>query len=200
MKKLILIGGGGHAKSCVDVINSEKKFKILGLVDKKKTNISNYNYLGDEQYLENISRHKKIFIFISIGFIKSPETRIRIFKKFKKKNFKFATIISSLSYVSNSASIREGSMIHHFAIVNRDASVGSNSIINTSAIVEHDVKVGNNCHISTGSIVNGGVIIGDGTFVGSGSVIKEGVKIGKNCIIGMGTIVKKDLKNFSVLK
>ena len=139
----------------------------------------------------------KKYSFLSLSDLLSlPKLELEFLKNLKK-NFKFATI-PSLSYVSNSASIREGSMIHHFAIVNRDASVGSNSIINTS-IVEHDVKVGNNCHISTGSIVNGGVI-GDGTFVGSGSVIKEGVKIGKNCIIGMGTIVKKDLKNFSVLK
>jgi len=200
VKKLILIGAGGHAKSCIDVINSEKKFKIYGLIDKKKSNISRYNYLGNEKYLEKIQSNKKCFIYISIGFIKSPKNRIDIFKKFKKMNFRFATIISSLSYVSTSASIGEGSMIHHFAVVNSDAVIGLNSIINTSAIIEHDVKVGNNCHISTGAIVNGGATIGDGTFVGSGSIIREKVKIGKNCIIGMGSIVKKDLKNFSVLK
>ena len=36
MKKILLIGGGTHFNSCIDVINSQKKFKILGFVDKKK--------------------------------------------------------------------------------------------------------------------------------------------------------------------
>ena len=36
MKKIILIGAGGHCKSCIDVIEIQKKFKILGLVDNKK--------------------------------------------------------------------------------------------------------------------------------------------------------------------
>lgn len=34
MRKIILIGAGGHAKSCVEAINSQKKFKISLLVDK----------------------------------------------------------------------------------------------------------------------------------------------------------------------
>jgi FlaA1/EpsC-like NDP-sugar epimerase len=36
MKKIILIGGGGHSKSCIDVIENENKYKIVGIVDKKK--------------------------------------------------------------------------------------------------------------------------------------------------------------------
>ena len=36
MKKIILVGAGGHAVSCIDVIRQEKKFKISGLVDNKK--------------------------------------------------------------------------------------------------------------------------------------------------------------------
>ncbi|MBI4309254.1 MAG: acetyltransferase, partial [Candidatus Omnitrophica bacterium] len=35
-KNLILIGGGGHCKSCIDVIESENKFKIAGIVDTKE--------------------------------------------------------------------------------------------------------------------------------------------------------------------
>ena len=35
-KNIILIGAGGHAKVCIDVIESEKKFKIVGLIDNKK--------------------------------------------------------------------------------------------------------------------------------------------------------------------
>ena len=36
MKQIILIGGGGHCKSCIDVIENGNKYKIRGIIDKKK--------------------------------------------------------------------------------------------------------------------------------------------------------------------
>ena len=201
MKNLILIGAGGHAKSCIDVINSSKKFKILGLIDNTKTKkLLNYKILGDDKYLDKFKNNKKILTFISIGFIKSPQTRIKLFNRIKKLKFNFPVVISKHAYVSKSSKILEGTIVHHFVVINSNAKIGFNTIINTSATIEHDVVVGNHCHISTGAILNGGVRIGDGTFVASRTVIREGVKIGNNCIIGMGMVVKKDLKNFSVVK
>ena len=36
MKEIILVGAGGHAKSCIDVIEKENKFKIICLIDKDR--------------------------------------------------------------------------------------------------------------------------------------------------------------------
>ena len=47
MIKIILVGAGGHAKSCIDVIETVKNFKIVGLIDNnlnKKKNIKLSNY------------------------------------------------------------------------------------------------------------------------------------------------------------
>ncbi len=33
MKKIILIGAGGHVRSCIDVIEQSKKYEIFGLID-----------------------------------------------------------------------------------------------------------------------------------------------------------------------
>ena len=43
MNRIVLIGAGGHAKTCVDVIEQEKKFKISFLLDKQ---IKKKNYLN----------------------------------------------------------------------------------------------------------------------------------------------------------
>ena len=84
MKKIILIGAGGHAESCLDVILLTKKFKILGFIDKTKNiNLLNYKVLGDERYLEKVSK-KKINLHISLGFIKSPKKESKYFKRLKK--------------------------------------------------------------------------------------------------------------------
>ena len=187
MKKIILIGAGGQAKSCIDVIHLTKKYKIEGFIDiKKKKKILNYKVLGNEQYLKKLNK-KSYYLHVSLGFIKSPSKRIKIFSEFRKLNFKFPIIL-------------DGTIIHHNTVINFGAKIGFNCIINTSAIIEHGAKIGNNCHISTRAVINGDVAVQDNTFIGSGSVIREGVKIGKNCFIGMGQIVTKDISNNSVIK
>ena len=41
MRKIILIGAGGHAKACIDVIEEENKYKIIGVIEKVKTKKKN---------------------------------------------------------------------------------------------------------------------------------------------------------------
>ena len=200
MKKIILIGAGGHAKSCIDVILLTKKYKILGFIDqKKKINIFNYKVLGDESYLKKF-KQKNCYLHLSLGFIKSPAKRIKIFNEFRKLNFKFPKIISPRAYVSKNAKILDGTIVHHNAVINFEAEVGNNNIINTSAIIEHGSKIGNNCHISTRVVINGDAVVKDNTFIGSGSVIREGVKIGRNSFVGMGQIITKNIPDNSVVK
>ena len=64
MKNIILIGAGGHCKSCIDVIESEKKYKIVGLIDKNKNSINkNYKILGDYNILELAAGSAKLIYF-----------------------------------------------------------------------------------------------------------------------------------------
>ena len=58
MKKLILIGAGGHAKSCIDVIESTQKFKILGFIDNKKIKDLKYDVLGNDKYLKYLKNEE----------------------------------------------------------------------------------------------------------------------------------------------
>ena len=200
MKKIIIIGCGGHASSCIEVIEHSKKYEIYGLVCEKKSNkYSNYKILGNDKSLESIKK-KCSNALIGIGQIKTFKIREKLFKILKKKGFKLPSIIAKSSFVSNFSKIGESTIVMNNAFINRNALVEKNTIINTGAIIEHDVQIGSNCHISTGSIINGGAKIGDGTFVGSGSVINQGVTVGRNCIISSLTKIKKDLKDGSIIK
>ena len=199
MEKIILIGGGGHCKSCIDVIEMQKKFRIIGLIDKKKNFFSlNYKIIGTDKNLKKFSKKIK-YALVTTGQIKNSKIRENLFKKLKKNGFKLPVIISPLSYVSKHASIGEGSIVMHGSIINAGAKIGKNCIINSRALVEHDAIVGDHCHLSTGSIVNGGVVIKKNSFIGSGAVIKQDVKIGKNCFINANLFLSKNLKDNSKL-
>ena len=200
MKKLILVGAGGHAKSCLEVIELTKKFKILGFVDNSKKGLfEKFKILGNDDYLKKIKNKSKIYIIITIGQIKNYKKRSNLFKKLQKFGFKIPVIISKSASVSKFSKIGNGTMVFNSVIINRSVEIGKNCIINSGALLEHDVKIGSNTHISTRAIINGNVKVGSNTFIGSGTIIKQGVSIGKNCIVGMGSIVKKNLKNYSII-
>jgi len=201
MNKIIIIGAGGHSKSCIDVIEEQNKFKIAGLIcneDKYIDGLDSYDIIGQDNDLKKL-RKKYDSSLIGIGQTKTSLKRKKIYKLLKSLNYKLPVIISPNAYVSKKANIGEGSIIMHGAIVNAGAMVGNNCIINSLSLIEHDTVVGNHCHISTGAILNGGVTIGDNTFIGSQVVTKELIKISSNCIVGAGTTVVKNVKENSTI-
>jgi sugar O-acyltransferase (sialic acid O-acetyltransferase NeuD family) len=195
VRNLVLIGAGGHAKACLDIIEDFSDFNILGFVDnKKQENCSSYKVLGDDAFLSEL-RADCDYAFITVGQIKSSEIRRRLYQELKTLKFSIPSFVSKASIFSNNASIGDGSIAMHGSIINSEASIGINCILNSKSLIEHEVSLGDFCHISTGAIVNGGCTIGNDTFIGSGSIIKEGIKIGDNCIIGANTFVNSDLEN-----
>ena len=201
MDKILLIGAGGHARSCIDVLEEEKQFEIAGLIEKGES-ISNeslgYPVIGTDDDLKVLRQQYKNAL-ITVGQIKSPKIRIKLYQLLKELDFTLPVIISSQAYVSKHAQIGEGSIIMHGVIINANAKIGNNCIINNRALIEHDAVIGDHCHIATGAIINGEVSVGNETFIGSGAITKQCISIGNNCIVGAGIILKNDVKhNLSV--
>jgi sugar O-acyltransferase (sialic acid O-acetyltransferase NeuD family) len=200
--EIILIGAGGHARSCIDVIEQSGQFKIAGLVEKGKLNNKEnlgYPIIGTDDDLQNL-RQKYSHSLITVGQIKSPKIRIKLYQLLKELDFTLPVIVSSQAYVSKHAQIGEGTIIMHGVIINANAKIGNNCIINNRALIEHDAVIGDHCHIATGAIINGEVSVGNETFIGSGTVTKQAISIGNNCIIGAGVVLKNDIESNKVVK
>ena len=196
-KKIILVGGGGHCKSVIDVAESAG-YTILGILDRAEKvghEILKYKVIGTDDDIVKFVNHAEFIV--SVGQIKSPDLRILLHNKIVAVGGTLATIISPYAHVSEYARIGEGTVIMHHAIVNADASVGRGCIINTLADIEHDVVIGNYCHVSTGAIINGGVHIQDCTFIGSQSVVNQNVHITGGVISSL-SVVNKDLSKKGV--
>ncbi len=192
-KEIILIGGGGHCRSCIDVIEVNNEFKIAGIVerlgtDKAKT-ILGYPVIGSDNDLESL-KLKYDYAFITIGQVGSSNLRQKLFNRLKKLKYTLPVIVSPLAHVSKHARIGEGSVVMHQAIVNAGADIGKNCILNTRCLIEHDVKIGNHTHISTAVVINGQVVIGSGSFVGSNATIVHGANLLDNYFFKAGTLIK----------
>jgi sugar O-acyltransferase (sialic acid O-acetyltransferase NeuD family) len=194
LPQILLIGAGGHAAACIDVIEQEHRFQIagiLGLPEEVGRTVLGYSVLGVDSDLGNYAARYQ-HALVCIGQIKSPKLRIKLYDSLKSAGFNLPTIISPTAHVSTHAVLGEGTIVMHGTIINARASIGRNCIINSRALVEHDVQIGDHCHVATAVVVNGGVFVGTGSFIGSNSAIRQSVKIGEHCVIGMGEVVKSD--------
>ena len=189
-EKIILIGGGGHCKSVIDVIEMQNRYEIMGIVDKKEflgKDVLGYKVIGCDDDLETLFHGCKNAV-ITVGQIKSNEVRVKLFDKLKSIGFNLPAIISPLAYVSKHSFVDEGSVVMHHALVNSNTKIGKNCIINTKALIEHDAVVEDNCHISTGAVVNGGVLVKKDTFYGSNATSKEYIEV--SGFIKAGSVAK----------
>lgn len=200
--QIILIGGGGHCVSCIDVIEERDQYVIAGIIDlpeRKGAIINTHEVIGSDADLPRLA-DKVPYFFVTIGQIKDSTKRVTLFNKLKELGVEVPTIVSHKAYVSKNADIGEGTIVMHGAIINTLARVGKNCIINTSSLIEHNAVIEDHCHISTGAIVNGGAKVRKNTFLGSNSVTRENIEIGCNSIIGCGVRVSQSLPENSIVR
>jgi hypothetical protein len=80
-RELIVIGAGGHSRSCIDTIEREGKHKIAGLVGlSQQVGSSQFGYevLATDSELDELARQFQ-YAFVALGQIHSPEPRIRLY-------------------------------------------------------------------------------------------------------------------------
>jgi sugar O-acyltransferase (sialic acid O-acetyltransferase NeuD family) len=185
-ERIILIGGGGHCKSCIDVIEQAGAYQIVGIVDNKREQdceILGYKIIGTDDDLPKLVYEYKNAM-ITIGQIKNSQKRIEIFETLKGLVANLPVIISPLAYVSEHARIAEGTIVMHHALINADARIGRNCVINSKALIEHDAIIEDFVNIAPGADVSGNVLIEKGAYVGANATILQGESIQKKMVIG----------------
>ena len=193
MKPLILVGGGGHCKSVIEAAESAG-YSILGVLDMPEEvgkEILSTKVIGTDDDIQTYV--DKAEFVITVGFIKNPAVRIKLYNRIKASGGKLATVIASTAYVSKYATFGEGTVVLHHAFVNADAKVGCNVILNNFVNIEHDAVIGDQCHISTGAMVNGECKVGERCFIGSQSVWANCITVGDDIIVGAGSVVRKSI-------
>lgn len=193
--KLILIGGGGHCKVCIDVIEQTGQLEIIGILDLAElvgTSILDYPIIGTDEDVVKFVELGYSFL-ITVGQIKSSILREKLFNILKENNAIIATIVAPSAHVSKYSKIGIGTIVMHHVIINAGVIIGDNCIVNNKSDIEHDTIVGNHTHISTGAILNGDCKIGDGVFIGSNTTVANQITIEDNAVIGAGSVVIKNI-------
>jgi sugar O-acyltransferase (sialic acid O-acetyltransferase NeuD family) len=197
VRPILLIGGGGHCRACIDVVESTAQFQIRGIVERPgaaRGEVLGYPIVGSDDDLPAICS-RDLSALVTVGQLTSADLRVHLASRLRDLGLELATVVSPRAQVSRFATIGPGTVVMHGAVVGPGAHIGANCIINSQALIEHDAQVGDHCHISTGALVNGGTVVAEGCFVGSGAIIFHGLRIGARSVIGSGALVRVDLSD-----
>ena len=135
MEKIVIIGCGGHAKSVVDIIERERKYEIVGFVDRELNELFEYRgykiIATDENLHELLSSGIRNAV-IGIGFMGESNVRENLYRKLQKAGFKFPVIVDPTAVIALDAEIMDGTVIGKNVVVNSEAHIGENVILNTA--------------------------------------------------------------------
>ena len=190
-KDIVLIGGGGHAFSVADAIESSLDYSILGYTDESDLN-NGYKYLGTDDVLTDVFS-KCPFAAVGVGFLGKGVVRDQIYTKLKTIGYNLPQIVDESAVISKGSRIAEGTFVGKATVINSAAVIGKMCIINTGAIIEHRCVIGDFTHVAVGAVVCGEVQVADHTLIGANSTVIQGVRIGAKCIVGAGSIVLGDV-------
>lgn len=194
MSKLVLVGGGGHCKSVLDVIKTQNRYEEVLILDKSQhvgERLLGYEIIGTDDMLMELLEQGVHHAFITVGGIGNAFIRSKLWDMLKKYHFHLPNIIDQSAVIARDVELGSGIFIGKNAVINSQVMIDDFSIINTAAVVEHGCKIGKLAHVSVGAVLCGDVTVQTGAFIGANSTVIQGKVIGSNSIIGAGcTIVK----------
>ena len=185
MKKLIIIGAGGHGKVLCDIAEKTEKYsEIAFLDDSAEGERLGYPIIGKTaDFVKHINDTEFI---VGIG---STVARERIMRMLSDSGACIATLVHPSAVIGKDVEIGEGSVIVAGAVINPSAKIGRGCIINTHASVDHDCIVGDLAHIAPDATVAGESRIGERTWVGAGATVSNGITVTSDCLLGAGAVV-----------
>lgn len=201
MKKIVVIGTGGHAKVVIDIINAMSDCEIIGVTSKELqvgSRFCNYQILGDDSVLPSMYKENKFDeLAMGVGGFRDNNLRTKIFSNLKSDGFKFANVIHPSAYLSGTVEMGEGCVIFPGVLLNTEVKIGNNTIIATGASVDHETVIGNNSLVSAGATIGANVKIMDNALIALGANVISGISIGHNALVGAGAVVIKNIEDNS---
>jgi UDP-perosamine 4-acetyltransferase len=195
MKPIIVLGGGGHARVLLSLLN-RCDYTVLGIVDPNLAEGSvcdGVPVLGCDAVVADYAVDA-VQLVNGVGALpRDGGLRQQLFNRFKAQGYTFATVIDPTAFVAPNAQLVEGVQVMAGAVVQVGAKIADNVIVNSGAIVEHDCHIGRHVHIAPGAVLSGGVVVEEACHIGTGAVVIQGISIGAGSIIGAGCVITRDI-------
>ncbi len=191
---VVILGGGGHAKVVIDILEELDRWDVAGCVETASEggDVLGYPILGDNAVLPSLFARGIRYAVVAIG---DNHVRRRETLNLQRLGFQLINAVSPAAVVSRRAVLGEGIVILPGAVLNVGVRIGDGVIINTSATIDHDSTIGPFAHIAPGTTLAGGVSVGEGALLGVGVRVIPRISIGSWSVVGAGALVLADIPN-----
>ncbi|UZJ79547.1 acetyltransferase [Fictibacillus sp. KU28468] len=194
MKKLVVIGDGGHSKVVRDIVLAGNEYEWVGTLDDKYASFieKDGRFSGPIHTVDRILERfgSQVYFVIAIG---SNRIRKAVAEQLEIYDVKYAVLVHPSAIIGSNVNFMPGTVVMPGAIVNSSASIHTHCIINTNAVVEHDCILYSYVHLSPGAILAGNVTVLEGASIGIGAKMIPSVSAGEWSTVGAGAVVIKDI-------
>ena len=189
MKKLIIIGAGGHGKVAADIALKMACYsEVLFLDDNRIGAVNSVPVIGKVNEYKDF-KNDAVY-FVAIG---NAAVRKRFVDMLEESGLEVVSLIHPSACIAKNVQIGKGAIVMAGAVVNSDTVIGRGVILNTASSVDHDNVIEEYAHIAVGAHTCGDVHIGKQVWVGAGAVVSNNIEICDGCMIGAGAVVVKDI-------
>lgn len=201
--RVVLLGGGGHARVVLDCLLLCAETEIMGVLDANPSRMGGYVFgvpvLGNDELLAELVERGATHFVVGLGGVGDNGPRRRLFEVGLAKGLRPLSVRHPSAIVSPRAQVGEGCQLLPGCIVNAGAVLGRNVLVNSAAVVEHDCAVADHAHLATGSRLASTVRVGEGAHVGAGAVVRQCVSVGAHAVVGAGAVVIRDVPEWAVV-
>ena len=191
MKKLSVIGTGGHAKVVIATARAAG-YSVVAAYDDNEVRhggvVLGVPILGSAELASTAG----LPTVIAIGANRARQMIAQL-------ACDWLTVVHPAAVVHESVSIGRGSVVFAGTVVQPDSVLGNHVILNTGSSVDHDCRLGDWVHLGPGARLCGGVEIGRGTLVGVGASVIPSTRLGDWCTVGAGAAVARSFPDESLL-
>lgn len=192
LPRVVIIGGGGHAKVVIEALRAAGFPPPLGILDPRPPapEVLGVSVLGGNELLGRLREEGACDAVVALG---DNRLRQEMGGRLAALGFRLPPVLHPASYRSPTAEVMKGAVVMARACLGTDALVGPLAIVNTGAVVEHDNRLGPAAHVAPGCALAGSVVVGDRALVGVGSSVRPGIVIGADAVVGAGSAVVQDV-------
>lgn len=187
MRKLNIIGAGGHGAVCADIalLNGYKEIVFYDDAFIEKPTLLKWKVINSISWVyDNI--HKDEDYVIAIG---NNALRQSIFYKLHDLSVNIVNLIHPKTIVSSFSKMGQGNVLCAGSFIGVNTSLANACIINSLSSVDHDCTLEDAVHICPGTHVGGCCKLGQRSWIGIGSSVKQCISIEADAVIGAGAAV-----------
>jgi len=210
-EKLVLLGGGGHCKSCIDVIQEEGRFEIVGIVEgvpasevpasagmtSASANLAGAVVIPAKAGTANPATAVAGTV-LGYPIIGTDDDLPELVKKYRNFLITVGQISKPAVRIKLFETIRSLGghlpvIVSPHAYVSRSALVGAGTIVMHNVVVNAEAQIGVNCILNTGALIEHEAVTGDHCHISTYAILNGQCTVGSRTFIGSRTVLANNI-------